>query len=293
MNPLVFLGFVALLAAVPYAHAQTEPADQKSVDVTIDAEGSVSVVHHLRDSGGARTLELVRGSIHDMEFIDSVGVVTDVEIDSDATSAFIGPDDDAFFVRYDLRDALVLEDGVWTMQYRYLESTKFVLPDEVDLIFSNGRPILLEERKEFVCHGCPMLLEYSIDEPRITEKAVWEDREFDVEIRTQDGISGFRFDQPSKSISFDAASGGSHVTATVPLELLWGPYVVMSGEETLETHQYINNGTHVMVSFKPAAPGEVTMVGTTVIPEFPIIAPLAIGFLMVMLVPLARRLSLR
>jgi len=33
--------------------------------------------------------------------------------------------------------------------------------------------------------------------------------------------------------------------------------------------------------------------GTTVVPEFPIIAPLAIGLLMVIILPLARKINLR
>jgi len=44
---------------------------------------------------------------------------------------------------------------------------------------------------------------------------------------------------------------------------------------------------------KPVTSGEITIIGTTVIPEFPIIAPLAIGFLMILVVPLISKFNLR
>ena len=58
-------------------------------------------------------------------------------------------------------------------------------------------------------------------------------------------------------------------------------------------HEYINNGTHVWLNIKPETTGEVTIIGTTVVPEFPIIAPLAVGFLMIFLIPLIRKVNLR
>jgi hypothetical protein len=44
---------------------------------------------------------------------------------------------------------------------------------------------------------------------------------------------------------------------------------------------------------KTDSPGEITIIGTTVIPEFPIIAPLAVGFLMILAMPLMRKFNLR
>ena len=61
----------------------------------------------------------------------------------------------------------------------------------------------------------------------------------------------------------------------------------------MEYYKYINNGTHVWLNMKPETSGEITIIGTTVIPEFPIIAPLAIGFLMILVVPLMRKFNLR
>ena len=43
---------------------------------------------------------------------------------------------------------------------------------------------------------------------------------------------------------------------------------------------------------KPDSSGEISIIGTTVIPEFPIIAPLAIGFLIILAMPLMRKFNL-
>ena len=79
----------------------------------------------------------------------------------------------------------------------------------------------------------------------------------------------------------------------IPLELLWEPYSVFLDDDKILKHEIINNGTHVWLSMKPETSGEITIIGTTVIPEFPIIAPLAVGFLMILVVPLMKKFNLR
>ena len=75
--------------------------------------------------------------------------------------------------------------------------------------------------------------------------------------------------------------------------MLWKPYSIFLDEERIMYHEIINNGTHVWLSMKPETSGGISIIGTTVIPEFPIIAPLAVGFLMILVVPLVRKFNLR
>ena len=198
------------------------------------------------------------------------------------------------FVKYDLDDALILKDNVWTLDFKYLKTTTFILPEEVDLIFANERPVLFDEKK-WICMSWMsiMILEYSINEPKNIKQVNWEDKEFLVEIRTLAEIENFDFNQPLKKINFNVNDDNQFVTAVIPLELLWQPYSVFLDDEKIWYHEYINNGTHVWLSMKPQTSGEITIIGTTVIPEFPIIAPLAIGFLMILVVPLIRKFNLR
>ncbi len=168
-----------------------------------------------------------------------------------------------------------------------------MLPEEVDLFFVNERPVFVGEEKGISCHGCQMLLEYSINEPKNINQVNWEDKEFLVEIRTWSEIESFDFNQSAKKISFKVNDNNQYITAIIPLELLWEPYLVFLDDEKIWYHSYINNGTHVWVSMKPETSGEIIIIGTTVIPEFPIIAPLAVGFLMILVVPLMRKFNLR
>ncbi len=196
------------------------------------------------------------------------------------------------FVRYDLGDALVLKGNIWTLNFRYLQTTTFVFPDQVKLLFANERPVFLESKNAFRCHGCQLILEYTIDEPRKSVYATWEDRTFPVEIMTFADIENFGFSQPGRQLHFQVNDKDQFVTVVIPIELLGGPYTVSLNDEKILFHEYINNGTHVWINTKPDAAGEVVIMGTSVIPEFPIMAPLAIGFLILLVVPLLRKTSL-
>ena len=114
-----------------------------------------------------------------------------------------------------------------------------------------------------------------------------------MEITSYSNIDNFIFDQPTKSITFDISEENRFVTTIIPLELLWDPYSVFLDDKKILYHKFNNNGTHVWINIKPDTTGEITIIGTTVIPEFPIIAPLAIGFLMILVVPLMRKFNLR
>ena len=297
MKSEIFTSFVilTLILVFPQVNAQSdsfEEISQKSVQVTINIKGDVNIVHQIKDSDKPRQLNFVDGTVTNLEFIDEFGRAELVDISKDADNIVILPDQGTVFVRYNLEDALILKDDVWTLDFTYLQTTTFTLPEEVDLVFANQRPVLFDGEKKFNCHGCQLLLEYSIDEPKIIKQVNWEDKEFLVEVRTLAEIENFDFNQPLKKISFDVNDNNRYITTVIPLELLWEPYFVFLDDEKIWYHEYINNGTHVWVSMKPVTSGEITILGTTAIPEFPIIIPLAVGFLMILVVPLIRKFNL-
>jgi hypothetical protein len=298
MQLRIFISFLilTLILVFPQVNAQSDSfteVNQKLVQVTIDREGNVGVMHQIRDSNEQRQLNFVDGTVSNLKFITGFGLQESVNVDKDAHNIVILPDQGEMFVKYDLEDALILKDNVWTLDFLYLQTTTFILPEEVDLVFANQRPVLFDEKKKFNCHGCQLLLEYSINEPKNIKQVNWEDKEFLVEVRTLSEIENFDFDQPLKKISFKVNDNNQYVTAIIPLELLWEPYLVFLDDEKIFYHDYNNNGTHVWVSMKPETSGEIIIIGTTVIPEFPIIAPLAVGFLMILVVPLIRKFNLR
>ena len=297
MNSKIITSFLILLIIfmIPQAYAQSESVgevSQKLVQVTIDSKGKVEVVHEIRNSNQDKILKFVNGTVSNLEFIDKFGRQESVNVADGLKSMPILANQGELFVKYDLDDALVLQNNIWTLNFRYLETTTFVIPEEVGLLFANERPILLEGKNAFTCHGCQMVLEYSIDEPRKIQHVDWENQKFVVEMITFTEIDNFEFNQPSKQISFKINDSNQFVTTIIPLELLWGPYVVLLDDEKIFFNEYLNNGTHVWVNIKPETTGEVAIIGTTVVPEFPIIAPLAIGFLMIIIMPFVRKFNL-
>ena len=291
---LGFLVILSLIVVIPIADAQIsigQKANQKSVEVIINSEGEVHVKHIVHKSSLPTDLELIYGTVSNVSVTNEEGDELLFSMNDDRT-LLVQPSNEESIVEYDLEHALIQTNGVWTWSFRYLETTSFYFPDEAKLIFSNERPVYLDEKKGISCHGCQMVLEYSINEPKIFENVTWEDEEFVVEIQGYSNISNFVFEQPTKSITFDISKENQFVTTIIPLELLWKPYSVFLNNEKVFFHEYINNGTHVWLSMKPETVGEVSIIGTTVIPEFPIIAPLAIGFLMILALPFTRKFNL-
>jgi len=290
-----FLIVLALISIIPVANAQIsigEKATQKSVEVIINSEGNVHVKHIVHSSNLPKDLELIYGTVSNISVTDEQGKELPFTINNDNNMVLIQPSNEESTIEYDLEHVLVQTNNVWTWSFRYLETTSFILPEEIDLIFTNERPVFLDDRKGITCHGCQMILEYSINEPKVFENVTWEDKEFVVEIQSYSNISNFVFEQPTKSITFDISKENQFVTTIIPLELLWKPYSVFLNNEKVFFHEYINNGTHVWLSMKPETVGEVSIIGTTVIPEFPIIAPLAIGFLMILIIPFTKKFNL-
>jgi len=297
MNTKIF-GFLLVLlmiSIIPVADAQIsigEKAVQKSVEVIINSVGDVHVKHVIRSSNVPIQVELIIGTVSNLLVTNEQGEEKQFAVIGNNSGVLILTSQGNSIIEYDLDQVLNQKDDVWTWDFRYLELTSFIFPEEVNLIFVNENPVYFEKTKGITCHGCQMVLEYSINEPKIFKNVKWEDKEFIVEIRTHSNIDNFIFDQPTKSIIFDVSKENRFVTTIIPLELLWEPYLVFLDDEKIDQNKFNNNGTHVWLSIKPETTGEITIIGTTVIPEFPIIAPLAVGFLMILVVPLMRKFNL-
>ena len=298
MRVKIFASFLifTLILFFPQANAQSDSfkeVSHKSLQITIDHEGNVNVIHQIRDSDEPRQLNFVNGTVSNLKLIDSADKEELIDISDGINSIVILPDQGELVVKYDLKDVLVLKDNVWTLDFRYLQTTIFVLPEEIDLVFANQRSVFLDGKNAFTCHGCEILLEYSINEPKEIKQVNWTDKEFLVEIKTFAEIESFDFNQPTKEISFKLNSSNQSVTTVIPLGLLWEPYTVFLDGKEILFNEYTNNGTHVWLNMRPESSGEITIIGTTVVPEFPIIAPLAVGFLIILIIPFMKKFNLR
>ncbi len=297
MNTSIF-GFLIILLAISIisvADAQIslgEKAVQKSVEVFLSSTGDVHVKHVASPSNLPKDLELILGTVSNLSVTNEQGEEELFSFLGD-NKILIQPSRENSIIEYDLKDVLSQTDDVWAWSFRYLEMTSFIFPKKVDLVFVNEQPVYLDKGKGITCHGCQMVLEYSVNEPKIFKDVRWKDQEFVVGIKSHSEIDGFIFDQPAKSITFDVSEKNRLVTTIFPSELLGEPYIVFLDGEKINFHKYANNGTHVWLGIQPETAGEVVIIGATVIPEFPIFAPLAIGFLIILVVPLVRKFNLR
>ncbi len=297
MNRIIALFFiVSMILVFPSVSGQevsiSEKVKQKSVKVIINNDESVHVKHIVSSSSSPRQMDLIEGTVQNLTITDEDGNEQLLAIAGNNDAVIIFPSHNDSIIEYDLEEVLFQKDNVWTWEFRYLEMTSFILPKDLDLVYVNDRPVNMGEKKGFACHGCQMILEYSVGEPKNTVEVDWEDKKFLVEIRTFADIEDFNFDQPAKKIGFKINDSNQFVTAVIPSELLWGPYAVFIGDDKKLFHEYNNNGTHAWINLRPDTTGEITIIGTTVVPEFPIIAPLAIGFLIILVMPFVKKFSL-
>ena len=152
MNTKIF-GFLVILlmiSIIPIVDAQIsigEKAVQKSVEVIINSEGDVHVTHVIRSSNVPTQVELISGTVSNLLLTNEQGEEKQLTVIGDNSGVLILPSQGNFIIEYDLEQILNQKDDVWTWDFRYLELTSFIFPEEVDLIFVNENPVILGGRK--------------------------------------------------------------------------------------------------------------------------------------------------
>ena len=262
---IVFSIIVSILIIIPVAYAQVfeEQSRQKSIEVLINSSGEVHVKHVVDGLGFPNQINLIEGKIANLTVKDQEGNEKQHSVMGDNDGLIIFPSKERIIVEYDLLDKLILKDNLWTWDFLYLESTSFLFPD-VDLIFVNERPVYLGEKKGIMCHGCQMLLEYSLNEPKLYENVKIQNDEYLIEIRTWAKINQFNFDHGLGGISFELIGEDAFVTTIIPIDFLSEPYQVFLDGEKLLFHDYINNGTHVWLNMRPQNSGDISITGTVI-----------------------------
>jgi hypothetical protein len=270
---VIFLIIFSLIIIIPTANAQisTEEVKQKSVQVTINSTGEVHVIHIIDRSNSPGQIDLIDGTVSNLTVKDQEGNELQYAEIGGNDALLIFPSDKEIIVEYDLEDELILKDNVWTWDFLYLESTSFMFPDQVDLIFVNDRPAYLGEKNGINCHGCQMILEYSLDEPKLIREINTGDKEFLIEIRTWAEINPTSFEPTPKGINFEVIGENNFVTTIIPIDFLSEPYQVFLDGEKIIFHENINNETHVWLNMRPQNSGEVSITGT-VSPDIEILA---------------------
>lgn len=270
-----------------------QPAVQ-TVKIIINEDKSAHVTHIVEPSKSSQQLTVIRNDFTNLQITDEEdSPIEYAETSGTKVGFLILPTKEKVYVDYDLNDAVSEKNGVLTWDYWYLATTAFYLPEQVEFVFVNGNPIALNESTGVRCHGCQAILEYKLVQKETTEQVEWEESKFDVKIITDVEISSFEFSQPNKKISFIVADKDKYVTLIIPLELLGKPYDVFLNGKTIPHSPGYFDEERILLGIKPNETGTVEIVGTTVIPEFPITAVLVLAAAMIFATRYGNRLSLR
>ena len=288
---------LTLILVIPTANAQLtigSEAKQELIEVKINLKGEVNVKHIVSASKMPGTVHLFSGKISNLVVTNEIGEEENSGIANDGLgnqSVFVLPSKENSIIKYNLEN-IILKDNLFSTQISYAEKFSIVFDDQIELIFVNNNIVFLEDKKGIsVNGGGEIKIEFYSDIPKMIKEVKWEENEFEVEIIADSEIENFNFDQTSKSISFEVNEENKFVTIIMSEELLGGPYVILLDIEKIQYTKSEIDG-YVTLSMKPELTGEITIIGTTVIPEFSMFIPLIMGFLIILTVPFVKKINL-
>ena len=291
---------LALITVIPAASAQLSlgtEANQKLIEVKLNKSEIVNVKHIISASGVPVSVNLFDGVIAESIIVtnsngdeNQFGLVGYGEA---LESITIFPSESDIIIKYNLEDASTSYENLWTVRIAYSETFSVLFSEEIDLFFLNNSIIELGNKNGItVNYGGNAIIQYHDKIPIIVEEVVWEEDKFNVEIITNSKIDKFNFDQTSKSISFQVNEKNKFVTISMEEKLLGGPYVILLNDEKIPYTKSSSQENYISLSMKPKSPGEIIIIGTTVIPEFSMFIPLIMGFLIVLTVPFMKKFNL-
>jgi len=288
-----------LLTVIPTAYGQLSlgsEAKQELIEVKINPDGEINVKHVVSPSNMPTTVPLFLGEIsnlivtNDLEEEINSGTANDVKGN---LSVLLLPSNLNSIITYNLEN-MKINNNLFSTEISYPQKFSVIFEESINLIFLNNNVLFLDDKKGVAINGGGnMKIEIYSTESKIIEKATWEENEFDVEIITDAEIQSFNFNQPEKSLSFQVNDENKFVTITMSEELLGGPYVTLLDDEKIKYTKFVRDEGIVSLNLKPETTGQVTIIGTTVIPEFSMFIPLIMGFLIILTVPAMRKFSLR
>jgi hypothetical protein len=277
----------------------------EDIVVTIDENGTAHVVHNVQGPiTNPVQVDMITGNMTNFSVTDqNGGSVQYSTLSGQPMAVLLLPSNtNMTLIKYDLPDIVSFNNGIWKWKYfdpPDVQFTDFHFPKGVDMIWSNSqddpstaRPVYLGD-KGLRQVGNGFTVEYVINEPVTIQTVQWQDKTFNVGIRTLANVGPPAFDQSAMSYAFDIDQPNAFVTVIMPQELLWGPYeATMNTKQTLTT-EFHDNGTYAWIGIRPTQSGTVQVTGTSVVPEFPLFVPLAIAISAVVGLRFSNKLSFK
>ena len=289
----------SLITVIPTSYGQLtlgSEAKQELIEVKISPIGEIDVKHVISSSNMPASVNLFKGEISNLIVTNDLGEEKNSGTANDAQgnlSVLVLPSKQNSIITYNLEN-MKINNNLFNTEISYPQKFSVIFEESINLIFLNSNVLFLDDKKGISINGGGIMkIEFYSTESKIIEKAIWEENEFDVEIITDSEIQSFNFNQPEKSISFQVNDENKFVTITMSNELLGGPYVTLLDDVQIKHSKYLREGNIVSLNLKPETTGQITIIGTPVIPEFSMFIPLIMGFMIILTVPLMRKFSLR
>jgi len=176
-------------------------------------------------------------------------------------------------VEYDLEKFMELENKLWKKHFDFGFDIIIMLEDDVELIFSNSRPIDVSDAKGINCIGCNLTLEYFNDEESFVKKISTIENNFKVEFLSNGEIFEIEFIEGGTNLlNFDVTEEDQIFVLKIPLQNFLNPYEVYFTEEDdtsldqkdkIRKTESFQDETHVSLSFRTFGDGIVSIVGAT------------------------------
>ena len=289
----------SIIGAIPIVDAQLNfgaDANQKSIEVTINKSEMIHVKHVVSATSMPVNVKMFEGTISNLITTNENGIKLDNAVADDGLgnkSIMIFPTNKNTIINYDIENGSILTENMWKVKLSYDETYSMLFSEEINSIFLNTNLIKLQDKKGIsVNNGGNAIIQYYSEVPRIIKNVQWEEDKFNVEIISDSEINNFNFEQTSKSISFEINEENKLVSITMPEILLGGPYIILLDDEKIQYSKSIDEEKNISITMKPKSTGQITIIGTTVIPEFSMFIPLIMGFLIILTVPFMKKFSL-
>ena len=169
---LLFILFtIGLISFSPQVFAQQDlgmPIEQQKIIFEVGRHSDIHVKHVIEtgkwNSSNPRVIEIIPGTHSNLQVTDEDGdrLASDYDGETFEESSYIilkqkqGEYD--LIVEYDLDDAMKLENDIWKIDLRFQHDVIVMFEDDINLIFSNSRPIMMQDAKGINCMGCNLSL---------------------------------------------------------------------------------------------------------------------------------------
>jgi hypothetical protein len=259
---------------------------QEQIKVRIDENGTAHVEHIVQENSNSQVIvETIRGNITNVSVTDVLNNTIQYEtIQQIPVAIMLPPEKNTTLIKYDLLNAVTQNDSVWIWNYLTpsdTASTDFYFPSGIIQIWTNDRPVYVGGNG-IGMHGDGAKLEYAVEKTSI-QNIQWQNYTLPVEIDSLSNITNYTFDQSSASYQFQISKPHSFVTVVMPKVLLGAKYAAYINGNHLLTTVFHENYTHSWIGLRPDSNGTIQITGSTVIPEFPLFLPLAIGIAMILI----------